>query len=349
MNPLDIAIFTGTAHPELAHQVAGHLGLTLGDARVGRFSDGMVNVKINQDVRGVDVYIVQPDGPPADWDRENEQLIGAAKRSAERVTLISPYCSSARGDCRDEPGKGVPAVIAARGLAETHVDRVVFFDLHAPQVASIFEAAGIDHTNDLFIRPVVLDKVSRLDLSNAIVTPPDFGRLKVVRSLWKRLRQMGYPIGLGAIDKYGTSSVGIEEFTVFGDFEGKHAHMFDDILGTGETIIGAARAALDKGALDVSVWISHAVLPSITTPEARLDACRRLALSPIKKFYFSDSLPLGKAETDLFGDKLEFVSIAKLLALVIKRLHAPRSGHRLSSLFELDGYRTALSELTATS
>lgn len=343
-----VVILTGTTGAELAHKTAGNLGLQLGDAFVGRFSDGKVNVKIREDVRGKDIYVVQQDGPVPDDEIEIAEVIGASKRSAERVTLINPYCSSARGDRRDEPGKSIPAVVAARRLAITHVDRVAFFDLHVHQVASMYEAAGIDHVDDLIFRPVIFDELTKLDLTNAIVTPPDFGRLKVVRSYWKRLRNMGYTVGLGAIDKDGTASAGIEQFTVFGDFSGRIVHMFDDILSTGTTIIGAARAALEHGAIEVNAWISHAVLPSKSNPLARLEVCRALAHSPINKFYISDSLPLSKEEKEILGGKLIIYTISKLLALVIKRLHAPHSGNRLSSLFELDGYRTALAELKTT-
>jgi ribose-phosphate pyrophosphokinase len=195
---------------------------------------------------------------------------------------------------------------------------------------------------------MLLYKLSEVLRENSILTPPDFGRLKVVRSYWQRLTRLGIAVELGAVEKIGTSSRGIEDFKVFGDFKGKHVHMFDDIVVSAKTLLGAVRAVLDHGAEDVSVWITHAVLPSTRTMEQRLETCQRLVASPISKFYFTDSLPLGRHEREIFGDRLEIISISQLLALVIMRLHEPRSGHRLSSLFELDGYRRGLSELTTT-
>ena len=230
MNGQDIAIFTGTANPELAADVARYLGQSLGNARVGRFADGKVDVQILEDVRDRDVYIIQPDGPPAVWMAEIHCLIVAAKRSAWRVTVILPYLSSGRGDRRDEPGKLVQAELDARLYAATRVDRVVLFDLHADQLVGMFEAAGIEHVDALYFRPVILDRLEHENLADTIITPPDFGRLKVVRSFLKRLLLMGKPIDLGVIDKDGTSSRGIDSLTVFGNFQDRHVQMFDDIL-----------------------------------------------------------------------------------------------------------------------
>lgn len=345
MNPQDIAIFTGTANPQLALDIAHHLGLQLGHATVGRFDDGKVRVQIHEDVRDRDVYVVQPDGPQSVWFEETKHLIVSAKRSAGRVTVVVPYFSSGRGDRRDEPGKPIPAALAAREYMATKADRVVLFDLHSDQIVGMFEAAGAEHVDALYFRPVILDRLSREDLSNVIVSPPDVGRLKVVRSLWKRLRAMGHPVALGVIDKSGTSSTGIEEMTVLGDFAGKNVILFDDILGTGSTAIEAARAALDHGAIDVTLWETHSVLPSRDSLDVRLAACERLASSPVKRIFVSDTLSLGQAEREILDHKLEIVSISCLFALVIRRLHTPRTGHRMSNLFELDGYRAGLAEL----
>lgn len=347
MQTPSIAIFTGNANPLLAVKITRHLGLELGNARVARFADGKPDIRILEDVRGRDVYIIQPDGPPAMWFMELEHLIASAKRSAARVTAIIPYFGSGRGDRRDESGKTIPAAVDARKYAAMGVDRVVLFDLHAEQIVGMFEAAGIEHIDSLYYRPVILDHLSRLDLSNTIVSPPDVGRIAVVRSLWKKLRVMGHPVELGLIDKDGTSSTGIEGMTVLGNFEGRHAILFDDILGSGATVTMAARAALDHGAVDVTVWESHAVLPDRETVSARRVACESLAASPIKCFYVSDTLPLDAMEREILGEKLVEVSTAALFALAIKRLHEPTSGKRLSSLFELDGYREGLKELHA--
>ncbi len=348
MNPQDIAIFTGNANSQLAVKTARHLGLELGHARVARFADGKPDIRILEDVRGRDVYIIQPDGPPPMWYMELEQLIASAKRSASRVTVIIPYFSSGRGDRRDESGKAIPAAVDAKKYAALGVDRIVLFELHAEQIVGMFEAAGVEHIDSLYFRPIVLDHLSRHDLSNAIFSPPDVGRMAVVRSLWRKARAMGFPVELGLIDKDGTSSSGIQGMTVLGDFEGRHAHLFDDIFGSTETAVMASRAALDRGALDVTLWVAHAVFPDRDTPEIRRAAFERLANSPIKCVNVSDSLPLSETEREVLGDKLQELSASMLFAMAIKRLHEPRSGHRLSSLFELDGYREGLKEFQAT-
>lgn len=350
MNAEDIAIFTGNANPQLAVKIARHLGLELGHARVARFADGKPDIRILEDVRGRDVYLVQTDGPPAMWYMELEHLIASAKRSAGRVTVIIPYFSSGRGDRRDESGKAIPAAVDAKKYAALGVDRIVLFELHAEQIVGMFESAGVNHIDSLYFRPVILHHLSQsqYDLTNAIFSPPDVGRMSVVRSLWRKTRTMGCPVELGLIDKDGTSSSGIQSMTVLGNFEGRHAHLFDDILGSTETAVMAARAALDRGALDVTLWVAHAVFPDRDTPDIRRAACERLANSPIQQVNVSDTLPLGKMEREILGDKLRELSTSLLFAMAIKRLHEPRSGHRLSSLFELDGYREGLKELQAT-
>lgn len=348
VNPHDIALFTGNAHPQLAHDIARILGLELGHAHVGRFNDGKPNIQMHEDVRDRDVYIIQPDGPPTDWFAELKELIKAARRSARRVTVIVSYFSSGRADRRDEPGKVITAAKDAREYAATNVDRVVLFDLHAGQIVGMIEAAGAEHVDELYYRPVMLDRLSMIpsnELANSIVSPPDVGRLKVVRSIWKRLRQMGHHVALGVVDKDGSSSTGIQDMTILGDFEGKHVHLFDDIYGTGSTGMMATRGVLDRGAIDVTYWATHMVLPDRSLMAERLAACARLAQSPIKRIIVSDSLPIGPEERAAIGDKLEVLSIAPLFALIIKRLHEPRVGHRLSSLFELEGYRAGLREL----
>lgn len=352
MNQEDIAVFTGTANPMLAFNIAQHLGLQLGNALVGRFDDGKVRVQIHEDVRGRDVYIIQPDGPPAGWFAESKELIVAAKRSAARVTVVIPYFSSGRGDRRDEPGKSIPAAKDAREYVATNVDRIVLFDLHADQIVGMFEAAGAEHVDALYFRPIILDRLAQIpaeELANSIVSPPDVGRLKVVRSLWKRLRAMGNPVALGVVDKDGSSATGIEEMTILGAFEGRHAHLLDDILGSGATAIEAARGVLERGALDVTYWVTHLVLPSRDTMERRLAVCEQLLQSPIKRIIVSDTLVLGDNERRILEPKLEIVSVAPLFAMVIKRLHDPRTGHRMSSLFELEGYRRGLNELHTAS
>jgi ribose-phosphate pyrophosphokinase len=309
-----LKIFTGNAHPELAKDICKYLKIGLSDALVSRFSEGEIRVKVNENVRGKDVFVVQPTCPPSN-DNLMELLImiDAMKRaSAQRITAVIPYFGYARQDRKDQPRVPITAKLVANLLTVSGASRILTMDLHAGQIQGFFDIP-VDH---LFAINVFLDYFSQADTKNIVVVSPDVGSIKMARAYAKRLSA-----GLAIIDKRRDSPEKTEVMHILGEVEGKDAIIVDDLIATGSSLIEAVEAVKKAKCSTIRAGIIHGVLsgPAIE----RLDKCRDL-----KELVISDSIPLTE---DKNHPKVKVLSVARLLGEAIKRIHNEES---VSSLFD---------------
>lgn len=333
VTPVDeIVLLTGNAHPELAAEIAGLLKVELYKRDVGSFLDGEAKVGIQQDVRGRDVFILQPTHQPDRNQTEIELLVSAMRNSAGRITPVIPYLGYARQDRRDQPRVPISVINRIRNLVNTGIDGVVLFDVHSFGSVGYFEAVNPRiRTDHLFSRPVLLDWLVQQDLSNVTLAATDAGGGKMVETLCKRLGQLGHHVEFGVGYKSGSSDLGINGLKLLGEYEGRQTIFIDDMTASGSTANNAATAAKESGASTVTFVAVHPVL-------ADDEVCHRLAQGPIDDLVMTNSLPIAGRHREILGDKLTVISVAPLLAKAIRGLHECRS---LSALFELEGYRFA--------
>ena len=313
MGSRELRVFTGSAHPELGEAIARHLGIPLGRAYLARFSDGEVWFQIQDNVRGADVFMVQPSGPPV-----NENLmellvtLDAFKRSsATRITAVMPYYGYARQDRKDKPRVPISAKLVADLLSTAGTDRLLTMDLHATQIQGFFDIP-VDH---LFAAPVIIDYVARLKLPKLTIVAPDAGGVERARAYAKRLEA-----SLAIVDKRREQPNVAEIHNVIGDVEGRTALIVDDIVDTAGTLTKVAEALRNAGAREVLATASHAVLSG--------KAVERVMQSPLGKLIVTDSIPL--AEEKRACPKIVVLSIAELMAKAIRNIHEEAS---VTSLF----------------
>ncbi len=309
-----LKIFAGTSVRGLAQEIAEHLNIPLGDALIKRFSDGEIRVKLNENVRGRDVFFIQSTFPPSDYLFELLIMIDAAKRaSAGRITAVIPYYGYARQDKKDEPRVPISAKLIANLISVAGANRILTIDLHAEQIQGFFDIP-VDH---LYASPVIIDYLLKknLDTNNVVIVSPDPGRVKRARALAKRLSNV--PIAI--IDKRRPEPNKSEVINVIGDVGGKVAIINDDIVDTGGTLVGAAESILKEGAREVYSTITHPVLSG--------NAIERISASLIKEMIVTNTIPLGDEKTE----KFTVLSVGPLLAEAIKRIHNNES---VSSLFD---------------
>jgi ribose-phosphate pyrophosphokinase len=307
-----LRVFTGRAHRKLALDICAHMGVPLGDATVKPFPDGEIDLKVNCDVRGGDVYVVQPTCPPV-HDNLFELLSFAdclRRASADRITAVIPYYGYARKDRKDEGRVPINAKLVANLLVAAGYQRVVTIDLHAAQIQGFFDIP-VDH---LFARPVMIERVRQLGADKPIVVSPDVGGVKLARAYAKDLE-----CDLAIIDKRRISGDTTMIEHVIGDVKGRDVVLVDDMVSTGGSIVDAARIVKQKGANAVFIVATHAVLAG--------PAVERLNAAEVEKILFADTIPLPTAKIA----RLEVVSIAQLLARAIDRIHRSES---VSKLFE---------------
>jgi ribose-phosphate pyrophosphokinase len=308
----DLQVFTGTAHPELARKIAGSLGIGIGKATVGRFPDGEVNVKIEEDVRGKDVFVVQPTCPPVN-DSLMELLIIVdclRRASAGRITAVFPYFGYARKDRKDEGRVPISAKLVANLVVSSGVDRVLALDLHAAQIQGFFDIP-VDH---LFSSPVMVRHIKTMGLKDLVVVAPDVGGIKMARSYAKSLGA-----GLAIVDKRRISPEAAEAVHVIGEVQGKTVVLVDDMISTAGTITEASKAVAAHGAGDIYICATHPVLCG--------PAVQRLSSAPVKAVIVTDTIPPAASS----GVKnLQVLTISELLAEAIRRIHSSES---VSSLF----------------
>jgi ribose-phosphate pyrophosphokinase len=307
-----LQIFTGTAHPALAGSICEYLGIPLGKANVGRFPDGEINVKIDEDVRGKDVFIVQPSCPPVN-DNLMEALILTdclRRASAGRITAVFPYFGYARKDRKDEGRVPISAKLVANLVVSAGVDRVLALDLHAAQIQGFFDIP-VDH---LFASPVLVGHLKSLELRDPVVVAPDVGGIKMARAFAKSLGA-----GLAIVDKRRVSPEAAEAVHVIGEVQGKTVVLVDDMISTAGTITEAAKAVGAHGAKDVYICATHAVLCG--------PAVQRLSAAPVRSVIVTDTIPPAVSA----GVKnLNVISVSRLLGEAIRRIHQSES---VSSLF----------------
>jgi len=309
-NPLKI--FSGNAHPALAKEICEHLQLQLGDAQVGRFPDGEVEVQIGENVRGADVFVVQPTSPPVnDHVMELLFMLDAFRRaSAYRITAVMPYYGYARQDRKDRPRVPISAKVVADLLTTSGANRVLTMDLHAGQIQGYFNIP-VDH---LYATPVTVDYFRKLKLKNLTVISPDMGGVERARSFAKKLR-----VPLAIIDKRRENADTVEVMNVIGDVAGRAVLLVDDMIDTGGTLVRAAETLREKGAEKVFACCVHGVF-------AR-DAVSRICNSELELVIATNSIPLSEAGQNCA--RIKILSVAKLFAEAIRSIHDETSVSRL--------------------
>jgi ribose-phosphate pyrophosphokinase len=311
----ELALFTGNANPALAHDIARHLRLPVGRALVGRFSDGEVNIEIMENVRGRDVFIVQPTGPPAnDHLMELLVMVDACRRaSAAHITAVVPYFGYARQDRRPRATRsGITAKLVADMIGQVGVDRLLTLDLHSDQIQGFF-AIPVDN---VYASPVLLGDVWKQDYSNLIVVSPDVGGVVRARAIAKRLDDAD----LAIIDKRRPRPNESKVMNIIGEVEGRTCVLVDDMVDTAGTLCLAAQALKDEGATKVVAYATHAVLSG--------GAVDRVSKSAIDELVVTDSLPLSQEARDC--GRIRQLSVASLLAETIRRI---RDDDSVSSLY----------------
>ncbi|HEX9916438.1 MAG TPA: ribose-phosphate pyrophosphokinase [candidate division Zixibacteria bacterium] len=307
-----VKLITGNSNKPLAQKISKHLGVPLAECEVSRFSDGEIFVKISENIRGMDVFIIQSTNPPAENIMELLVLLDAARRaSAKRITAVIPYFGYARQDRKDQPRVAISAKLMANLVDEAGADRVLTVDLHSPQIQGFFDIPS-DH---LFSSSIFNDYFLKLRLSNLVTVSPDVGSVKMCRAFAKVL---GTPLAI--VDKRRPSPNHSEIMNIIGEVEGKNVVIRDDMIDTGGTLAEAAEALARKGAKDIYACCTHPVLSG--------NAIKKIEKSSIKKVIVADTI---STENKKLTKKFEIVSMAGLLAEAIKRIHLEES---LSVLFE---------------
>ena len=309
----ELRVFSGSAHATLGESIARHLGVPLGRAHLARFSDGEIWFQIQDNVRGADVFVIQPTGPPVNENlMELLVMLDAFKRSsASRITAVLPYYGYARQDRKDKPRVPISAKLVADLLSAAGADRVLTMDLHASQIQGFFNFP-VDH---LFAAPVIIDYVSRLKLPRLTIVSPDAGGVERARAYAKRL-----DASLAIVDKRRDQPNVAEVHNVIGDVTGKTALVVDDMVDTAGTLSKVAEALKAAGAREVLASCSHPVLSG--------HAIERLEKSALAKLITTDSIPL--APEKLKNGRIVVLGVAGLLSRAIKNIHEETS---VTSLF----------------
>jgi ribose-phosphate pyrophosphokinase len=309
----ELKLFAGSAHPQLSKEIAEMLGLPLGQARLRRFPDSEVSFQIDENIRGADVFIVQPTSNPVDQHlMELMVMIDAFRRSsASRITAVVPYYGYARQDRKDKPRVPISAKLVANLLSAAGTNRVLTMDLHKAQIQGFFDIP-VDH---LFAAPVIVDYCSRLNYPDLTIVSPDAGGAERARAYAKRLGGE-----LAIVDKRRTEDGTAEVMNVVGDVQGRTCILQDDIIDTAGTIQKAAQALKDAGAARVLACAVHGVLSG--------PAIDRIEKSPLDQLIVTNTIPLGEAARRC--KKIVVLSVARLLGQAVRNIHEETS---VSSLF----------------
>jgi len=313
MTPDRLKIFSGTANPCLAQEICASLGLDLGNLMLETFSDGEVYLQFQENVRGADLFLIQPTCRPVDHNlMELFLMIDAAKRaSADRITAVLPYYGYARQDRKDKPRVPISAKLIASLLERAGADRIMALDLHAAQIQGFFDVP-VDH---LFSAPVMIEYFKPLEVPDLTVVSPDPGGVERARAFAKRLNAP-----LAIIDKRREKPNVAEVMNVVGEVDGRNCLMVDDLIDTAGTLVKGAEALLQQGARSVSACATHAVLSG--------PAVGRIEASPLREVVFTNSIPLSEEARN--SSKIRSLSVAPLLARAIQSIHEETS---VSSLF----------------
>jgi ribose-phosphate pyrophosphokinase len=312
---LSIAVFTGNANPTLAQEITRHLRVPLGRSQVGRFSDGEITAELMENVRGRDVFIVQPTCPPAN-DNLMELLLmtdACRRASAKRITAVVPYFGYARQDRRPRATRvAIGAKLVANMMVGAGVDRLLTVDLHADQIQGFFDIP----VDNVYASPVLLGDAWKQKDENMIVVSPDVGGVVRARALAKRLDDAD----LAIIDKRRPRPNESKVMNIIGEVEGKSCVLIDDMVDTAGTLCLAAQALKDEGAVKVVAYITHAVLSGA--------AIERISKSVLDELVVTDTIPLSEAGKNC--DRIRQLSVSGLLAETIRRISDDES---VSSLY----------------
>jgi ribose-phosphate pyrophosphokinase len=303
-----LLLFTGNANPALATEIASHLEMQVGNCQVKQFADGEIYLQIQENVRGGDVFVIQPTCTPVERNlMELLLMIDALKRaSAERITAVLPYYGYARQDRKDKPRVPISAKLVAGVLEAAGADRVLTLDLHAAQIQGFFDIP-VDH---LFASPVMIEYFKGQSVKGRTVVSPDAGGVERARAFAKRLNAP-----LAIIDKRREEANIAEVMNVVGEVKGRHCLLVDDLIDTAGTLVKGAEALLEKGALSVSACATHAVLSG--------PAVDRIEQSSLHEVVVTNSIPLSEAGRK--SGKIKQLSIANLMADAIRSIHEETS------------------------
>lgn len=305
-------LISGTANRGLAEEIARSLGVDLAKVTLSRFEDGEIFVRIDENVRGADVFIVQPTSPPAENILELLLLIDAARRaSASRITCVMPYYGYSRQDRKDQPRVAIGAKLVANMIERAGADRVLGLDFHQHQLQGFFDEP-VDH---LYAAPVFVSHFKKKQLGNLVIVAPDVGSAKMARGYAKRLNAT-----LAIIDKRRPLANVSEVVNVVGEVAGRDCIIPDDMIDTAGTVSEAARALKELGAKDIYVCATHALLSG--------PAVQRLRDAPITEVVVTDSIAIPQSRR---FEKLVILSVGDLLAKAIRFTHSEQS---VSSLFD---------------
>ena len=308
----ELGLFSGRANPELANKIAKHIGVPLGRMELSSFSDKEMYVRINENIRGKDVFLIQPTSPPANENlMELLIMIDAFQRaSARRITAVISYYGYGRQDRKDEPRVPITAKLVANLVTTAGADRVLAIDLHAAQIQGFFDIK-VDH---LFAAPVFVDYFISKNLNNLVILSPDMGGIRRARAYANRL-----DASLAVIDKRRTGANKAEVLNVVGKVKGKQILIVDDMIDTGGTLIAAVRALIKKGVQEIYVSATHPILSG--------SAYEMIESSSLKELVVTDTIPLKQEKPKT---KIKVLSVAPLLGEAIRRIHENKS---VSSLF----------------
>ncbi|MBN1871382.1 MAG: ribose-phosphate pyrophosphokinase [Candidatus Omnitrophica bacterium] len=300
-------VFAGNSNRELSEEICSNLGLPLGDALVDKFSEGEIKVKINDDVRGRDVFIIQSVCPPVNDNlMELLILIDAIRRaSAQRITAVIPYYGYARQDRKDKPRVPITAKLVANLITAAGANRVLTIDLHAGQIQGFFDIP-LDH---LFAVRVITDYLETKNIKDLVVVSPDVGGIKMARAYAKKLNA-----GLAVVDKRRVDDQKTEVMFIMGEVKGKNTLIVDDIVATAGSLVEASAALEKHGAKDIYAAITHPILSG--------PAMSRVGKSNIKKIIVTNTIPISKEKKIA---KIEVLSVGQLLADAINRIHNEES------------------------
>ncbi|MCM8792123.1 MAG: ribose-phosphate pyrophosphokinase [Candidatus Omnitrophica bacterium] len=309
-----LMVFSGNANLNLAKEICKYLKIRLSDALVTRFSEGEIRVKINENVRGKDVFVIQPTCPPPNENlMELLIMLDALKRaSAYRITAVIPYFGYARQDRKDQPRVPITAKLVANLLTVAGADRILTIDLHAGQIQGFFDIP-LDH---LYAVGVFLDYFKKLKLKDITVVSPDVGGIKMARAYAKR-----FAAELAIIDKRRISPERTEAMHILGEVKNRNVIIVDDLIATGGSLIDAITVLKKAGAKDIYAAITHGVLSGDAVKN--IDRCNDL-----KELVITDTIPLIEAKR---YPRIKVVSVASLLGEAIRRIHFEES---VSSLFD---------------
>lgn len=308
----ELKVFSGSAHPDLAREIADHLKVPIGQARLRRFADGEVSFQIDENIRGTDVFVVQPTCTPVDQHlMEMLIMIDAFRRSsASRITAVVPYYGYARQDRKDKPRVPISAKLVANLLTAAGANRVLTMDLHKAQIQGFFDIP-VDH---LFAAPVIIDYLARQRFAKLTIVAPDAGGAERARAYAKRLTA-----GLAVVDKRRSEDGTAEVMRVIGDVDGHTCVLTDDIVDTAGTMQKAASALKANGASRVIAGAVHGVLSG--------PAIERIEQSEIEQLIVTNTIPLKGEKAQC--SKIVVLSVAKLLAQAIASIHEESSVSKL--------------------